>query len=131
MADSSVQISAGTGTFVDTFAVSGGDHQQYVREAPATAIAAPTSWTISTTATTSVIAADASRRALILWNTSPSATVYLRYDATAPTTAAGGYHDQIPPGSRLVVEKELATLAISFIGSAANGSVNIATATAA
>lgn len=131
MADSSVPITAGSGTNVDTFAVSGGDHQQYVREAPATAVAAPTSWTISTTAGTSVIAADASRRAVILWNTSATATVYLRHDSSAPTTAAGGYHDSIPPSSRLVVEKELVTLAVSFIGSATNGAVNIATATAA
>lgn len=131
MADSSVPITAGSGTNVDTFAVSGGDHQQVVREAPATAIAAPASWTISMTAATSVVAADASRRAVVLWNTSTTATVYIRYDGTAPTTAAGGYHDQIPPTSRLVVEKELCTLAISMIGSAAAGSVNVATATAA
>jgi hypothetical protein len=131
VADSSVPITAGSGTNVDTFAVSGGDHQQVVREAPATAIAAPASWTISMTAATSVVAADASRRAVVLWNTSTTATVYIRYDGTAPTTAAGGYHDQIPPTSRLVVEKELCTLAISMIGSAAAGSVNVATATAA
>jgi hypothetical protein len=129
--DSSVAITAGTGTPIDAFLLAGGDYQQVVREAPATAVAAPTSWTISTTAAPSQIAADVSRRALIMWNTSPTATVYLRYDGTAPTTAAGGYHDQLPPSSRLVVEKELATLAISFIGSTSNGSVNIATATAA
>jgi hypothetical protein len=131
VADSSVAITAGAGTAIDTYQLAGGDHQQYVREAPATAIAAPASWTISATAATSVIAADTSRRALILWNLSTTATVYLRYDGTGPTTAAGGSHDQIPPGARLEVPKELCTLAVSFIGSAASGSVGIAAATAA
>jgi hypothetical protein len=129
--DSSVAITAGSGTPVDAVLLTGGDYQQVVREAPATAVASPSTWTISTTASTSVISADVGRRVVILWNTSSSATIYLRYDGTAPTTAAGGYHDSIPPLSRLVVEKELATLTISMIGSTSAGSVNICTGTAA
>jgi hypothetical protein len=101
------------------------------REQPATAIAAPASWTVSSSASTSVIAADATRRSVILWNSSSTATVYLRYDGTAPTTAAGGWHDQVPPGGRLEVAKELAILAQSFIGSATSGTLEIATATGA
>jgi hypothetical protein len=131
MAGSAVAISPGAGANVDTFAVTGGDHQQYVREAPATAATAPTSWTNATSASTSVIAADEGRRALILINTSASATVYLRYDGTGPTAVAGGYHDMLPPSSRTVVEKELCTLAVSFIASVADGKVNIAGFTAA
>ena len=131
MADSDVAISAGAGTNIHTFLGASTFHDQVVREAPATTAAVPTSWTLSVTGTTSTIAADITRRSVILWNNSSSATVYLRYDGTAPTTAAGGWHDQIPPGGRLEVAKELVTLAESFIASAAVGTLEIATATAA
>src|SRR6266571_431908 len=114
---------------VDVFTDSNGFWQQYAREKPATAIAAPASWTISATGAGSVISADESRRALVLWNTSSTATVYLRYDTTAPaSTAVNNWHDQIPPQARLSVEKELLTLPVSMIGSAASGSIEIATA---
>jgi hypothetical protein len=133
MADGTVLVNpAGSnGVPIRTFIRGDNSEDQYVREAPATAIAAPTSWTLSVTGTTSTIAADASRRSVVLWNSSSSATVYLRYDGTAPTMAAGGWHDQIPPGARLEVAKELVTLAESFIASAAVGTLEIATATSA
>jgi|ERR1017187_486387 hypothetical protein len=126
--ETTVAYTPGSGASVEVWSGAVG-LQQIVREAPATAVAAPTSWTLSITGTTSTIAADVSRRSVILWNSSTSATVYLRYDGTAPTTAAGGWHDQIPPGGRLFVEKELVTLAQSFIASAAAGTLEIATAT--
>jgi hypothetical protein len=131
VADSDVPISAGSGTDIHTFQNAATFHDQIVREAPATAVAGPTSWTLSATGTTATIAADITRRSVILWNSSSSATVYLRYDATAPGTTAGTWHDQIPPGGRLEVAKELVTLAQSFIASAAVGTLEIATATAA
>jgi hypothetical protein len=128
--ETTVAYTPGSGASVEVWSGAVG-LQQIVREAPATAVAAPTSWTLSITGTTSTIAADVARRSVILWNSSSSATVYLRYDGTAPTTAAGGWHDQIPPGGRLFVEKELVTLAVSFIASAAVGTLEIATATSA
>ncbi len=128
--DSSVPVTAGSGTAIDTFQLAGGDHQQVVREAPATAATAPASWANSTTAATGVVAGDVNRRALILVNTSPSATTYVRYDNSAPTTGAGGFHDWLPPSSRTVVEQLMVTLPISFISTAANGAVNIAGFTA-
>ncbi len=131
MADSDVPITAGTGTDIHTFQNAATFHDQIVREAPATAVAAPASWTLSTSASTSTIAADITRRSVILWNSSSTGTVYLRYDGTAPTTAAGGWHDQLPPGSRLEVAKELVTLAQSYIASAASGTMEISLATAA
>jgi hypothetical protein len=131
VADSDVPITAGSGTDVHTFQNAATFHDQIVREAPATAMAAPTSWTLSATGTTSTVAADITRRSVILWNGSSTATVYLRYDGTAPTTAAGGWHDQIPPGGRLEVAKELVTLAQSYIASAASGTLEIALGTAA
>src|SRR5271167_3545816 len=130
MADSDVAITAGSGTAIHTFLNGSAFHDQIVREAPATAIAAPTSWTLATSAANSVIAADVTRRSVILWNPT-TATVYLRYDGSSPTTAAGGWHDQIPPGARLEVSKELVTLAQSYIASAAAGSLEISLATAA
>jgi hypothetical protein len=131
MADSAVNITPGSGVTIDTYQITGGDHQQVVREAPATAVAGPTSWSLATSAATSQITADTSRRAVVLTNASSTGTVYLRYDGTAPTTAAGGWHDKIPPGYRLVVEKELVTLAESFIADVASGYLEIALATAA
>jgi len=131
VADSNVPITAGAGTTIDTYQITGGDHQQVVREAPASAATAPTSWTLATTGTTATVAADLSRRCVILANTSGTGTVYIRYDSTAPTTAAGGWHDRIPSGYRLVLEKELATLALSFIADTAQGYLEIALFTAA
>lgn len=129
MADSAVAITPGSGASIDTFQISGGDQQQVVREAPVVTAAAPTSWTLAVAAAPSVIAADAGRRAMILWNTSTSGTVYLRHDGTAPTTAAGGYHDKIPPGARLDVNQLLCPLAVSFIADIASGTLNIFTGT--
>jgi hypothetical protein len=131
VADSDVPITAGSGTNIHTFLNGAGFHDQVVRESPATAIAAPTSWTLAVSAATSVIAADITRRSVILWNNSSTGTVYLRYDATGPTTAAGGWHDQLPPGARLEVSKEMVTLAQSYIASVASGTLEISLATAA
>jgi hypothetical protein len=131
VADVSIPITAGSGTNVHCFQRGDAAYDQYVREAPASGVAAPGHWTISLTATTSVLAADITRRMVILWNTSATATVYLRYDTTAPTTATDGWHDKIPPGARLSFEKELTTLAVSMIGDIANGIIEICTATAA
>lgn len=127
--DSSVAITPGSGVNIDTYQLPGGDQQQVVREAPATATTAPSSWALVTSGAASVIAADASRRAVVLTNTSSAGTVYIRYDGTAPTTAANGWHDRVPFGYRLVLEKELATLAMSFIADVAGGYMEIALAT--
>jgi hypothetical protein len=129
--NSSVAITPGSGVLIDTFQVTGGDQHQYVREAPSTAATAPTSWALVTAGAATVVAADESRRAVILTNTSSAGTVYIRYDGTAPTTAASGWHDRIPFGYRLVLEKELATLPLSLIADVAGGYLEIALATAA
>lgn len=128
VADSAVAITAGSGTNIDTFQITGGDQQQVVREAPAVTPAVD-SWALSASAATSKIVADGGRRAIILWNVSAGGTVYLRHDGTAPTTAAGGYHDKIPPGARLDVNQLLCPLAISFIADIASGTLNIFTGT--
>lgn len=129
-----ISITPGAGANVHSQSLADGTWDQYVREAPATSVAPPSTWTLATTGAAAVVPADMSRRCVILWNTSSTATVYLRYDTAAPgNTSPGSWHDKIPPGGRLTVEKELATQAISFIASGADtaGPLNIATATAA
>lgn len=129
MADSSVPITAGSGTNIDTYAISGGDHQQIVREAKATAAGSINTWTPSTTASTSQIAADASRVMVLMTNAS-NTRVYLRFDSTAPTSAT--HHWYLDPGDRWEVPVQLATLAVSMLGqTAGSGTFNSLLATAA
>lgn len=127
MADSNVAVTPGTGATVDTFQVSGGDHQQVVREARATAVTANT-WTVTTTATTSQIPADASRVAVTMVSNA-NGRVYLRFDSTAPT--ASTHHWFLDPGDRYEVPAEMSTLAISMLGASAGGTVVSTLATAA
>lgn len=120
MADSAVAITAGTGTNIDTFAVAGGDHQQIVRDAKATA-ESDNFWTIATTAATSVIAADASRLGVWLTHTG-SGRVYLRFDSTAPTPTV--FHWYLEAWERFDVPNYAVTFAISMLGQFAGGTVN-------
>ncbi|WP_188188039.1 hypothetical protein [Nonomuraea sp. SYSU D8015] len=126
MADSAVPITPGSGANIDTYQIAGGDHQQIVREARATAITTNT-WTVSTTASASQIAADAGRLTVVMVSLA-SARVYLRFDATAPTAAA--HHWYLDPGDRYEVPPELATLAISMLGQSAGGTILTTLATA-
>lgn len=126
MADSAVPITPGSGANIDTYQISGGDHQQIVREARATAITTNT-WTVSTTASTSQIAADTSRVAVVMVSLA-SARVYLRFDSTAPTAAA--HHWYLDPGDRYEVPPEMTTLAVSMLGASAGGSILSTLATA-
>ncbi|MCW2767927.1 MAG: hypothetical protein JWO11_3886 [Nocardioides sp.] len=128
MADSSVSITAGAGTAIDTFAVTGGDHQQVVREARATAVGTINNWTVATTASTSQIAADAGR-VMLLMVSNASGRVYVRFDSTAPTSSV--FHWYLDPGDRWEVPAEMCTLAVSMLGAVAGGTVlsTLATAT--
>jgi hypothetical protein len=136
--DSNVPITAGSGTTVDTYQLTGGDHQQVVREAPASAAAAPATWTLATTGAngggTGVVAADLSRRWLCFTNNSSTAWVYIRFDTTAPaSTAIGNWHFALAPGAVYVVEKEMVCLPVSLIASAVDAAnpLSISYATAA
>lgn len=121
MADSAIAITTGAGASVDTYAVTGGDHQQVVREAPATA-ESETFWAASTTATTSVIAADASRTGVRVLNNS-TGRIYLRFDATAPTSATNGHHWYLEAGERWEVAPDIRCFAWSVIAAIASGHV--------
>ena len=127
MPDSSVAITAGSGTLIDAFQLAGGDYQQIVRPAAATAVTLNT-WTVTTAGQASQIAADAGRVGLLLVSTS-SGRVYLRFDATIPTATA--HHWFLEPGDRYEVPSALAVLAVSMAGAAAGGTVLSTLATAA
>jgi hypothetical protein len=120
VADSAVAITAGAGTNIDTYAITGGDHQQVIRQAKATA-ESDQQWTISTTASTSQIAADASRVGVLMVNLG-SGRVYLRFDATAPTATV--FHWYLEAGDRWELPDYAVTLAISVLGQFAGGTLN-------
>ncbi|MFG3439929.1 hypothetical protein ACGF0J_22000 [Nonomuraea sp. NPDC047897] len=126
MADSNVAVTPGSGATVDTFQVAGGDHQQVVREARATAVSTNT-WTVSATASAPQIAADASRVAVTMVSIA-NGRVYLRFDSTAPTAAA--HHWYLEPGDRYEVPAEMCTQPVSMIGVAAGGTIVTTLATA-
>jgi hypothetical protein len=126
--DSNVAITAGAGTEINSFVRAAGDHDQVIRQAYATAAAAINAWTPSTTASTSQIAADANRVSLLIVNSS-NVRVYLRFDATAPTSAT--HHWYLDAGDRWEVPQMLAQLAVSMLGQATGtGTVNSLLATA-
>lgn len=127
MPDSNVAITAGSGTLVDTFQLAGGDHQQVVRPAAATAVSLNT-WTVTTTGQASQVAADLGRVGLLMVNTS-TGRVYLRFDSTIPTSTA--HHWFLEPGDRYEVPSALVALAVSMLGTVAAGTVLSCLATAA
>lgn len=117
--DSAVAVTPGTGANVDAVQLAGGDYQQVVREARATAVTV-NSWTVATTASTSQIAADVGRVCLLMVSAA-SGRVYLRFDSTAPTAAS--HHWYLDPGDRWEVPAELSTLPVSMLGANVGGTV--------
>jgi hypothetical protein len=127
--EAGVDISEGTGTPIHVFELANGRNQQYLRKARATA-ESESFWAASTTASTSQVAADASRLSVLVTNNS-TGSVYFRFDATAPTSASNGHHWYLAPGDRWEVPEALTTLAISVIASTASGHVVFHLGTAA
>jgi hypothetical protein len=114
-----VSVDSGTGIDVKTFLDAALDHQQYVREIRADA-ESDNSWTVSTTASTSQIAADINRVGMLMVSAA-NGRVYLRFDATAPTATA--YHWYLEPGDRWEVPSHLVELAVSMLGASAGGTI--------
>jgi hypothetical protein len=127
VADSSVAVTPGAGATVDTYAVAGGDHQQVVREARATAVGALNTWTVTTAGVQNQIAADAGRVAVLI-ESAANTRVYLRFDGTIPTAAA--HHWFLDPGDRWEVPVQLSTLTVSMAGAGAGGTILSTLATA-
>lgn len=64
-----------------------------------TATGTPTQTVVASSASSvSIIASDAGRKNLIIWNDSASATLYLRFNASAATNA--NWQEQLFPGAR-------------------------------
>lgn len=127
MADSSIPATPGPGPGIHTWQNAGTLHDQFIRAAPATG-ETDNSWTVSTTASTSQIPADASRVGVLIVSQA-SGRVYLRFDSTAPTSTA--FHYYLDPGDRWEVPTWLSTLAISMVGAIAGGTILTHLATAA
>lgn len=128
MADSVVAITAGTGTDIKTYLDAASDHVQYVRPHTATGLTLD-SWTTSTTAATSRVAVDETRVSLTFTNSS-TATIYLRPDATAPTSSV--YYVSLVAGALYEVPREWCEVAWSVLASASGvGSLHIWKGTAA
>jgi len=126
MGNSSVSVTPGSGANIDTFQIASGDQQQIVRQAVADAVssAGSATWTVSTTASTSQIAADETRVAMLIYNTS-TVRVYMRFDSTAPLAAGTNAHWYLDSGERYEVPYGICQLAVSVIAaSAGTGTVN-------
>jgi hypothetical protein len=100
-----------------------------IREVRATA-ESENFWAASTTAATSVIAADTSRVGVLITNNS-TGKVYFRFDTTAPTAASNGHHWFLEPGERWEVPGHLSGVVMSVIAAIAAGHVVFHLATAA
>lgn len=127
MADTTVAVTAGTGTPVQTFTNAAGNHEQYTRERRATAVTLD-EWTISTTGVSARIAADVTRVGVIMAN-GGTGRVYLRFDTTIPT--ATSYSWFLEPGDRYEVPDMFAQRAISVLGAASGGELYTTLGTAA
>lgn len=125
--DTTLAVTPGSGTTLKVYAQTSGGSIQYVRTLDATAVTHG-SWTLSATATTSQIAADVTRVGCVMVNNG-SLPVYLRFDATAPTTTVN--HVVLASGAQYEVPEAFHTVAISFISTGTGGAVTYALATAA
>jgi hypothetical protein len=126
MANSSVSVTPGAGVLIDSHQVGNGDQQQIIRQATADAVssAAPTTWTVSTTASTSQIAADEARMSMLMYNAS-SVRVYIRFDSTAPLAAGTNAHWYLDAGDRYEVPYGICQLTVSIVGATSGtGTVN-------
>jgi hypothetical protein len=126
MANASVAITPGSGANIDAHQIGNGDLQQIIRTAKADLVstAGATSWTVSTTASQSQIAADESRVAELIYNAS-TVRVYIRFDNTAPLASGTNAHWYLDSGDRYEVPDGICQLAISIIASTSgSGTVN-------
>lgn len=128
MADTSVNVASGTGIAIDVFQrASGSVETQYVRRAQVTSVTQG-SWTCSTTGTTSQIAASSDRVAAVFVNNG-GATIYMRFDTTAPTLTT--FQWRIDPFERYEVPADWAACAMNFIADSAQGTLLYALGTRA
>lgn len=127
MPDVDIPITSGAGTNIRAFQRSGGDFDQYVREARGTAKGTLPGipWTVTTAGLSAAIAADVTRVGLIVVSNA-NGIVWVRFDATVPTAAAFDW--LLNPGDRWEVPVQFAQLQQSWTGAAAGGAVLAAAA---
>ena len=116
----SVAVTPGAGEAIYTYTKTGGQEVQIVRENGAESITRQ-QWTVSTTASTSQIAADANRVQVLMVSLA-SARVYLNFSSTAPTATVHDWY--LDPGDRWEVPICLSEQAVSMLGAAAGGTIN-------
>lgn len=124
--DTTLAVTPGSGTTLKVYAQTSGGSIQYVRELDATA-QTHGSWTLSTTASTSQIAADVQRLGIVMVNNG-NGIVYLRFDSSPPSSTVN--HWYLNPGDRYEVPHWWCGLAVSVIASAAGGALTYSLATA-
>lgn len=126
MADSAVPITAGSGTNIDTYQINGGDHQQIVREARATA-QTENVWQVIAGAKINQVPADTSRVMILMVSTALD-RVFLRFDSLFPNQnpvvlTQSPYQWYLDPGDRWEVPMHLVTLPITMLGRSAGGQI--------
>lgn len=128
-ADNTLAVNIGSGANLRTYDPTAGGRVQYVTELDASAVGAgPGTWTLATTAATSVIAADIQRVTILMVNWG-AGRVCMNFSSTAPTLALADYY--LDPGERFVVPSGLSKLAVSFIAQSASGTLSYTLGTAA
>lgn len=130
MPDVDIPITSGAGTNIRAFQRGSGDYDQYVRTVFGTAKGTLSNipWTVTTTGLSNVIAADVTRVGLVV-SSLASGIVYIRFDASIPTSSSFDY--LLNPGDRWEVPHEFAQLAQSWAGATAGGTMYAASALAA
>jgi hypothetical protein len=116
-------VSATLKTFAHT---AGSVHTQFVRSANVGVTPAnPTSWTVTTAGSASVVAADVNRVVLFITSYSNS-RVYVRFDVTSPTIPTAAVNSTfIDPDERMVIGADWACCAVSLAGVSANGFISL------
>lgn len=128
MAYGGTAVTPGTGASIRGYTDANTQIVQVVRDHRATA-ESDLFWTVTTGGTASAVAADPTRVGVLLTSFA-SGRVYLRFDATIPTSTATA-HSFIDPGERFLIPSHLVELAISMAGSVAGGTVSAHLGTAA
>lgn len=126
MANSSVSVTPGSGVNIDSHQIGSGDQQQIIRQVCADTVSSgsPATWTVTTVASQSQIAADESRVAELIYNAS-TVRVYMRFDNTAPLTTGTNAHWYLDSGERYEVPYGICQLAISIVAATGGtGTVN-------
>lgn len=90
-----------------------------------TATAATETGVGASASSVTILASNAARKGCLVTNDIGSATLYLRFSATAATTASGGYSVILTPGQSYEMGPNIYSGAITGIWSAATGFANV------